>query len=783
MVFGGAEMSEFGYEELESSPLIPGATYKGGNSGNIGDEPISKLLPVGNAGGFRPIGATSDCRFVALVSTGNKNLWPDAISDGGETYVYYGDNDRPGVNPLDTPRKGNALLKRAFELSYGIADQRRKSPIFLIFHKTGLSRDFQFLGFALAGAPKLPLSTALTEVSVETEDGQIRNYKATLTVITDWELSRVQLDEWIKQPDDLSNAPEGYLTWINRGWGSITDSPADAIPSKIINESVRKNQEISEMIPSETLDPVDKELSIRPDASMLAILENISYKEWFALGELIDNAISSYREDFDKDPNKKDREPLEISIDWDSAASTITVKDNARGIPLGPNGWDRVFELGRKKTDARYLSVFGYGMKAAGLWWSPKIRVSSTVEGEPFIRWAVLDRELAQTSDTTPLRSHPADPKSHGTEVTLLGINRNRSIPAGGTHTRIKSYLESMYRVYLRGGEPDYCLPDGTPWLTIKVQGAVLVAPNLELLKQPYWDSVNGPQQGAPEKLWKTPQLNIEVGKHPDGSPKKITGWVGILEKGRPNDAGFLMLYRGKGVVGVGQSTRSSADLYRPKEIVGSGNSNRRQRFVGEFDVSELGKSITTDDMFWSDDEESTFVSELEKLLKEHQLWQMAENWRPTKLAEMQETAVNSYEDAADDVVRAVEQDFEREKTFSAEVNSESDIHAKTNVVVTETFNKTFIKDDITYQFVGALKNVKDDWLSVYDKKIQINLNHPFMQSYFYVPGHNPRGIFSVAMAIALAEIETGEAAPRQSMNELLNGPLGQSSWETEEIE
>jgi hypothetical protein len=756
------ESNTYSFSDLPTAPLVPGAVYCGGTSGNIGDDPISKLLPVGNAGGFRPIGSALNCRFVAIVSTGDKVHWPDGPLETSNQFRYFGDGNEPGVNVLDTPKQGNRLLKRAFELAYGDVDARRSTPIFLYFTRIGSGRDFRFVGFAVPGCAQLDLDSALEEQVIEKPQGPIRNLCGRFTVLSRTSLSAHEFRNWREEPDDPLRIPEELSEWVERGWESTEARTENAAESQKMNNSDT---------------PVD--LSIRPDASMLAILENISYKEWFAIGELIDNSISSYREQFDLDPSNADREPLKVEIEWDSGAQLISIKDNAAGIPLGPNGWDRVFQLGRKKQDARYLSVFGYGMKAAGLWWSPRIKISSTVSGEPVTRWAVLDRDAAQHSDTTPLHAGPASLDSHGTTVTLMGLNRNRQIPVGSTAARIRGYLASMYRVYLRGGAPEFCLPDGRPWLELYVQGERLEAPTMAFLRQPYWDSVSGPKEGAEEKEWLTPELSFQVGEDEKGNPKVIRGWVGILDKGKPNDAGFLMLFRGKGIVGVGQSTKSNSDLYRPKEIVGSGNTNRRQRFVGEFDVSDLGKSITTDDMFWSDDEETSFVVQLEAKLKELQFWQMAENWRPTKVAELPDSSVNSYQEAAEHVVAAVAGDMDdrvQEPSFS----EEQSVSIEPNQVHVETFNKEFNRGGHTYNFVGTLADVTQQWLSVWGRKIVVNLNHPFMQSFFYVPGHNPRGIFSVALSIALAEIDTGESAPRNRMNVLLDGPLGKLDWEAQ---
>ena len=46
--------SRFKFEQLREAPLIVDAIYEGGLQKNMGSEPLSKLLGVGNSGGFRP---------------------------------------------------------------------------------------------------------------------------------------------------------------------------------------------------------------------------------------------------------------------------------------------------------------------------------------------------------------------------------------------------------------------------------------------------------------------------------------------------------------------------------------------------------------------------------------------------------------------------------------------------------------------------------------------------------------------------------------------------------
>jgi hypothetical protein len=45
------------FNQLAGSDLVVDRVYRGGIAGNAGDDPLSKLLPVGNQGGFRTLGS------------------------------------------------------------------------------------------------------------------------------------------------------------------------------------------------------------------------------------------------------------------------------------------------------------------------------------------------------------------------------------------------------------------------------------------------------------------------------------------------------------------------------------------------------------------------------------------------------------------------------------------------------------------------------------------------------------------------------------------------------
>ena len=99
---------EFAFDDLGSTDLVVDATYSGGMSGNVGDDPVSRLLRVGdngvgNMGGFRYSGSLpTDLAVVVLYTSGMDRDWPDTLDPQTGLFTYFGDNKTPGQEWLRT---------------------------------------------------------------------------------------------------------------------------------------------------------------------------------------------------------------------------------------------------------------------------------------------------------------------------------------------------------------------------------------------------------------------------------------------------------------------------------------------------------------------------------------------------------------------------------------------------------------------------------------------------------------------------------------------------------
>ena len=139
------------FDELPSADLVVDRVYRGGSQGSVADDPLSKLLPVGNQGGFRYWGKRDTPRLVVLYTSGVEPDWPDVLDPATGAFTYFGDNRHPGKELHDSSRGGNVILRRTFDFASSAATRAQVPPYFL-FAKAGRGRDVLFRGVLAPGA-------------------------------------------------------------------------------------------------------------------------------------------------------------------------------------------------------------------------------------------------------------------------------------------------------------------------------------------------------------------------------------------------------------------------------------------------------------------------------------------------------------------------------------------------------------------------------------------------------------------------------------------------------
>jgi hypothetical protein len=215
-----SRMPTYPFGALEEADLVIDAIYEGRRAGNSGDDPIARLLPVGNQGGFRYKGSPSSghVRLVVLYTSGKDIDWPDTLDAQGGVFTYYGDNKQPGHELHGTPRRGNLILRDAFALGAGSTEERRRVPPFLLFQKAGLGRDVLFRGLLVPGVAALRPDEGLVAIWRSRDGQRFQNYRAKFTVLDTKEpVPRAWLTDVANGYPLSPAAPLVWRRWVETG--------------------------------------------------------------------------------------------------------------------------------------------------------------------------------------------------------------------------------------------------------------------------------------------------------------------------------------------------------------------------------------------------------------------------------------------------------------------------------------------------------------------------------------------------------------------------------------
>jgi len=205
------------FDQLPSSDLTVDRRYRGGTRGTAADDPLARLVPVGNQGGFRYAGSPSrgTVKLCVLYTSGTETDWPDRLDVSTGDFSYFGDNRRPGSQLLMTRRRGNILLQDTFNRANAGPAERMTVPPYFLFEKSGVGRDVVFRGLLAPGSPRLSPEEELVAVWRTTEGKRFQNYRAHFTVLDLPIVSR----EWITQvlDGDLlgSACPKVWRRWVD----------------------------------------------------------------------------------------------------------------------------------------------------------------------------------------------------------------------------------------------------------------------------------------------------------------------------------------------------------------------------------------------------------------------------------------------------------------------------------------------------------------------------------------------------------------------------------------
>ncbi len=359
--------------------------------------------------------------------------------------------------------------------------------------------------------------------------------------------------------------------------------------------------------------------------------KNWVYSIWFALGELVDNSITSAYQNWERLQEMTDGQyRLRIDITIDQAQRLLSVEDNAAGI--SQDQFSRILVSGERPPNPTGLSVHGVGMKLAAFWWGRSLTINSYPIDEDYAAIAVMDLdEIQKRGDakaTLMISKRLID--WHGTRITLRKAYENRW-PEPGELSNLSLLLRSMYR--------KFTTDDDKP-VDIYLNEVKLDFEPFPLLQAPFWKNTSGPMEGSESRVWRRENFTFTT-----STGRQISGWYGILAQLKRDLSGFFLHFRGKGMQGIGYAGSSdfsesggsqdsqSNQYYRPSSVFGSSESYRYGRLTGEFDITDFGKAASTDSAVWSKTEEAEFLAALVSDMKSgvENFWTMAATYQSRK--------------------------------------------------------------------------------------------------------------------------------------------------------
>jgi len=471
-----------------------------------------------------------------------------------------------------------------------------------------------------------------------------------------------------------------------------------------------------------------KKLNIAPTVGLLGLLKNMSYNEWYALAEFVDNAVQSYFKH--KKQLKRINPDYKLKIKINLLPNEIEIRDNAAGI--NSERYQAAFETGRPPPDRTGLSEFGVGMKIAACWFADKWSVYTTTIGENFYRLVEFDIKKIQEKQISELdvTTHRA-PQDQG--YTIIRLNKLNHKPRGQAVARIKEELSSMYRHLINKGE-----------IEILVDNKKISYELPEIRKSGYYkDWLDGIIKSPKSYKWKK---NFEF----DFLHKPVSGFVAIRKKGSTKQNGFSLFRRGRLIV----------NSYKPTEIFGQSNDRRQQVIFGEIHLDDMAVAFSKNDFIWSENEKSKFVSILKKNIEfiddeeEKSLINQARHW--SEDLERDDIRKKSKKEMSQ-VAKFIEKGLQQ--TISTKIQTKPITEKHTLAEESDTlklsvpFEGKNWKISVNYEYDSNADYVYE--IEIKDKenkdlKIFINLKHPFIERFF---SENISGISILISYFSITEI------------------------------
>jgi hypothetical protein len=543
----------------------------------------------------------------------------------------------------------------------------------------------------------------------------------------------------------------------------------------------------------------DFNVDITPSVTTYELYQIASYTHWFAIGEFIDNSITSAFLNWDElQKLYGGKYQLDIAIDFNNDEKTLTIVDNAAGIAR--DEIQRALRAGEPPADKSLLSVHGVGMKMSSFWMGRNLNIKTWPLNTSLGYEVSVDLDEIKKTKSAITQVHEISAKQKpGTIIKLSKINEDK-LPKGTGVAKLKLLLTSMYRLYLTNTEKR---------VTIHFNGKPLMFKNPEILNVPFWPDREGPINDVPVR-WEREFT------YTSGKGQMVFGKVGLLETMSRDLSGFMLHYKGKGMGGIGavdsseeisqQDVRDAREYYRPSRVFGQEGSYRYQRFTGVFDISDLGKTSSTDSIKWGPDEEHDFIEALVEFLKDPKfnMWAMAENYQPRKALKLKEA-----DEKPNASTFSVEEVVTLSEYFNTQIHGEEILHPDSDEQEVSpsdrprALNNAPVEDFVSTKDIFSVKDAKDhlhhfepqfidnpDFDLFYvnssseDRhEIRINVGHPFLRRLQWGNPDVREAIIQMIYLMSVPEVflplRNSRTAYRAKINEIVDSTLARLNRST----
>lgn len=527
----------------------------------------------------------------------------------------------------------------------------------------------------------------------------------------------------------------------------------------------------------EIIDTTPKELAYEGYA-------NYTYSLWFALGELIDNSITSAYKNWDRLSNQVGGNyRLQVRVTIDQSRDLVSVIDNAAGITL--EEFKNVLVAGTKPSDSSLLSIHGKGLKIAAFWWGRQLTVTSTPLGKDYTSFAVMDLDamaLKGDANATAEKRVPPQPLP-GTAIKFTKAYKNRW-PDAKAMNGLTLLLASMYRSYMTDSERP---------LDLYLNDQKVIFEYFPLLQAPFWNTNKAPLPGSVSREWRRNDFQMVT-----SSGHTISGWYGILSQMKRDLSGFFLHFRGKGMEGLGYanhaagdedsgSVRESNQYFRPREIFGQDGSPRFGRFTGEFDLSAFGKPAQSNAPEWSDQDKEEFIAAILADMKRgpESFWTMADKYaaraakalasddqdiKPKEISELGAVLFNGW--SGDSLVHsnAEIESIEPDEALSDAENIVTNLIEFVRVHDAEEHEHLIVLELVSAGADLGLYSLKDESSADNDRHVlRLNVGHPLLSKLNWASKYTRNAAVTMTLLMALPELYLPARINRSSFRVKIN--------------